>query len=388
MRGTWERYRQDARSIGAMSRPCLILMYAAAVSVCLGCRATEHHFTPADLPRELQATQWQSPRSIDLSASSAARAAPRIASGDEVEVTLASGPEMLQARRTRAIVADDGTVEIPLAGRVSVVAPRREQSPILLASADTETTSTPEVQVSLIKERQVSITISGAVEKPGVYALPRSSCDLVSALASAGGMSRDAGLNLTIQSRPAEPVQQASGRGKTSDTDGIVVVRPDSQTPDTQSASRQKKLESSHRDIDLSTASQTDLAAIQLKDGDVIVVERHEPPAVIVQGLVRKVGRYEFPVGEEFRILDAIACAEGMSNKVIDTVHVCRIVPGKSERAVIAVSLRAASRNQQDNLVLMPGDIVSAEPNASLLFHDGIKYLGAAAMGVASAVAR
>ena len=93
--------------------------------------------------------------------------------------------------------------------------------------------------------------------------------------------------------------------------------------------------------------------------------------------MVQKPGRYELPVGVEYRVLDAIAsAAQGVTHKVIDTVVVCRAVQGGTERALIQVSLRGATRNESENIVLMPGDLVSVETNAGMLFQDVTKYVG------------
>lgn len=61
---------------------------------------------------------------------------------------------------------------------------------------------------------------------------------------------------------------------------------------------------------------------------------------------------------------------------MIDTVVVCRAVQGGTERALIQVSLRGATRNESENIVLMPGDLVSVETNAGMLFQDVTKYVG------------
>jgi protein involved in polysaccharide export with SLBB domain len=120
-----------------------------------------------------------------------------------------------------------------------------------------------------------------------------------------------------------------------------------------------------------------------LADGDIVTVERREPPGVLVTGMVQQPGRYEMPASGEFRILDAVASAHGMVYKVMDTVLVCRAVPGSAERAVITVSLRAATRDDRENLLLMSGDIVSVEPNAHVLIQDALQYIRSAALGVA-----
>ena len=119
-----------------------------------------------------------------------------------------------------------------------------------------------------------------------------------------------------------------------------------------------------------------------------VTVERRDPPNIVVTGMVHKPGRYDLPIGQEFRILDAVASAHGVSYKVLDHVMICRAVPGRAERSVIEISLREATRNQKENLLLMPGDIVSVEANMPVLFQDCVDYIGSAILGVAPAVLR
>ncbi len=78
--------------------------------------------------------------------------------------------------------------------------------------------------------------------------------------------------------------------------------------------------------------------------------------------------------------------AQGVSYKVLDHVVVCRKVRDKNERAVIEVNLREATRNQNENILLAAGDVVSVEANAKVLFQDTIDYIGAAILGFAPAV--
>jgi len=102
---------------------------------------------------------------------------------------------------------------------------------------------------------------------------------------------------------------------------------------------------------------------------------------VIVSGEVRKPGELAFPEGRDFRVLEAIARAEGIPNKVLDTVVVCRRQKGHDERALIRVSLRKATRQESENIRLMPDDIVSVEPTPTTLMKDSSGYVGAAAAG-------
>jgi len=111
--------------------------------------------------------------------------------------------------------------------------------------------------------------------------------------------------------------------------------------------------------------------------------EADSPPGrfVVVSGEVRKPGEFMFPEGRDFRVLEAVARAEGIPNKVVDTVIVCRKQKGRDERALILVSLRKATRSEVENIRLMPGDIVSVEPNLTTLMKDSSGYVGAAALG-------
>jgi polysaccharide export outer membrane protein len=239
----------------------------------------------------------------------------------------------------------------------------------------------PLVQVSLEKPRQHRIIVNGAVGHPGVYTLPRQSSDLVSALAAAGGLSRDAGEKIIIQSR----------RGaKIDDPQGAEIVRTGALADgsDAPPLLNGSDAAGDRREIRLAPATKAKLALEELKDGDVVTVDRRDPPSIVVTGMVNRPGRYNLPIGDEFRILDAIATAHGISYKVLDRVMICRAVPGKAERAVIEISMREATRNQKENLLLTPGDIVSVEANMPVLFQDCVDYIGSAILGVAPAVIR
>lgn len=142
---------------------------------------------------------------------------------------------------------------------------------------------------------------------------------------------------------------------------------------------------------DSGTATQAAVRnSIRLASGHAGDVDEPEPlvlpspkasPFVIVSGDVRQPGEYPFPEGRDFRVLEAVARAEGVRNKVIDTIVVCRKRKGSDERALIRVSLRKATRNESENIRLMPGDIVSVEPNVTTLMKDSSGYVGAAAVG-------
>ena len=278
-------------------------------------------------------------------------------------------------------VAADGTVELPVLGRIPVAGVTSDAShqAVVQACYREGVTEKPLVQVSLEKPRQHRVIINGAVSRPGVYTLSRESSDLVSALAAAGGLSREAGDKIVIQSRHTlAPATSAAS--------GVVTTGGWSEESDATGEPKEFNLPADRREIPLAATGRTKLAAAELFDGDVVTVERRDPPSIVVTGMVNRPGRFDLPIGQEFRILDAVATAHGVSYKVLDRVMVCRKVSGRNERAVIEVNLREATRNQTENILLMPGDVVSVEANAKVLFQDTIDYIGAAILGVAPAV--
>jgi polysaccharide biosynthesis/export protein len=344
-----------------------------------GCATTETRFSAKDLPAELQASRWQAPCTIDLTPTVCQRGAGRFESGDEVEVLVATGLNASQMTRIHTTVAADGTVELPVLGRIPVagVSPETSHQAVVQACYREGVSQKPLVQVSLEKPRQERIIVNGAVVRPGSYTLSRQSSDLVSALAAAGGLSRDAGERIIIQGRP-------SAKG------GPAVVQTGGHADEYGAPSLLNDFDAAgeRREVRLAPSTKTKLASEELKDGDVVTVERRDPPNIVVTGMVHKPGRYDLPIGQEFRILDAVASAHGVSYKVLDHVMICRALPGRAERSVIEISLREATRNQKENLLLMPGDIVSVEANMPVLFQDCVDYIGSAILGVAPAVLR
>jgi len=367
----------------------LLPIALACASLTFGC-ATEHPYLAAQLPQELKATRWQAPCSFDLAANFAPTSAPKFDAGDEVEILVATGLNNSEITRLRTTVGRDGTVELPTLGKIPVAGVTSDSSKaaVLQACHQQGVSQPPLVQVSLVQARQHRITVTGAVQRPGVYTLPRQSSNLVSALAAAGGLSREAGTTISIHShRSSDPT--ASGAEVVSGVAKEPGVLP---TKGPQGSAVQPALldqgagsAPEHRDVHLTEGS-PDLLQQELADGDVVSVERRDPPSVVVTGMVHKPGRYAFPIGTDFHLLDAIASAEGTTYKIIDTVLVCRAVSGQNNRVLIQVSLREASRKENENILLQPGDIVTVESNLKVMLQDSWDFVSQVLLGAAPAV--
>jgi polysaccharide export outer membrane protein len=105
--------------------------------------------------------------------------------GDSVSVRLYGRPEF----DTTTYVSDDGTIPIPLAGRVPVqgLSPADAAASIAKALKKGQYLVDPQVTVTVQQSRSQMVSVLGAVQHPGRYGI-ESSSTVIDALASAGGV--------------------------------------------------------------------------------------------------------------------------------------------------------------------------------------------------------
>jgi polysaccharide biosynthesis/export protein len=293
-----------------------------------------------------------------------------IQTGDVLEITMVTDYSKLTTTTTPVRVADDGTIVVPLVGKVAVVGLEAEQAEQVIAAESIARGMfrNPCITVTMKQCRTNRITVVGAVDKPGPVDLPRASCSLLSALVAAGGLNKDADAEIEIRrtdTRLSTPNQAQAGVMQASDKTGNDLVLASHQQEQPAATLNVTK-------INLNAVSSRAEKLPELRDGDVVYVGKRTPKPVYVIGLVRKPGEYPFPLNQEIRVLDAIALAGGCSNSVAEDVLVIRRPPGKSEPIRIAVSLQAAKQGQ-DNFALAPGDTVSVEQTPVTMVVDMIQ---------------
>ncbi len=322
-------------------------------------------FTPHNLPRELQAFPVADINTIDLTKLSGYTVSSElIEPGDVLEVSLVSGYADRGAVTTPVRVSDNGNANIPLVGMVAVAGLELEgaEQAIRAAAIGRGIYTNPHVIVVMEQKRVNKITVIGAVNKPGVYELPRASSDMLAALVAAGGLSDDAGTEVELRS-PARPATRAADR------DLVAGVAPQpvgyAQQPQFEPARSVR--------IDLVAASRSGQGGVPLRDGDVLMVTKRDPKPIHVIGLVRKPGQYEMPPNKNLHVLDAIAMAGGIDSSVADKIYVIRRQAADMDAAMIQVSLQDAKRDGTENLRLASGDIVSVEQTLPTVAVDAIK---------------
>ncbi len=305
------------------------------------------------------------PKSMDLEMINLSQLADRSVSveviqpGDVLDVTMVTDYAKLTTTTTPIRVSDDGAIMAPLIGRVSVAGLTVEQAEQAL---DTESIArgifrTPCITLNMKQWRTNTVSVVGAVSKPGPHELPRGSSSLMAALVAAEGLTKEAGTEVEIRHTdlrlpPAGgPLSAATGVG------AVVAPAAYEQAPPDVAAPTVTK-------IDLLAATRGTARLPQLQDGDVVYVAKRLLRPVYVIGLVRKPGEFPFPTSQELRVLDALALAGGVSNNVAEDVLIIRQLPGQAEPVRIAVSIQNA-KNGRDNVPLAPGDTVTVEQTAA-----------------------
>ncbi|NOX53114.1 MAG: hypothetical protein GXP27_01475 [Planctomycetes bacterium] len=355
-----------------VANPALVDRWICSVCLALflvlvsGCATV--HYRASTLPPELQAPPVENPQVVDLSRLAMTPPSSQLIDrGDVLEVTITAGLGKDDTFTFPVRVNDNGEADLPFVGSVALAGLELEAAEAAIAAAciRQQLYRDPHVTVTMKQQRVNRVTVVGAVKKPGIYSLPRGSSDLLAALVAAGGLADDAGTDVEIrQPNRADPVPNpVADAGRSG-----VVQAGYSATQATHSGAQTLR-------VNLVSAAKAGSGGYYVQDGAVVMVERRDPQPIHVMGLVKNPGRYEFPVAEELRMLDAIALAGGVKSTVANKVFIIRRMTPTSEPVLIQASIRKAKRDGSENLRLMPGDVVSVEQTPATILLDAINVI-------------
>ena len=324
--------------------------------------------------------------------------------GDKLAVLVSTGRESEDSDPVNLKVKENGTVEVPLVGTVHVAGQdvlAAAQS-IGAASVERGIYRQPHVTVDISAKATNSVTVMGAVEKPGVHEVPRNSSDLLHALAIAGGLTAEAGTRVEIiRNNPNNAKTRFASANQEHADLQITESRAENEGVELAAYSQLAPLQDSAVGMGLTPSADgsqgyvVDLAAIQrlpasddayrLQDRDVVMVVPAQKRIIHVSGLVKNPGKYELPITEDIHLLDAIALAGGYSSLVADKVLIIRRVPGQELPITIQASLRGSKRNGRENLLVAPGDSISLEQTPTTVVVDTFARIIHFSVGVTGA---
>ncbi len=331
----------------------ILLSWMTGLPWMTGCSGVRP-YKVSNLPVELRASVVENVQTLDLTR----LAGPPVDSeiidrGDLLEVTIAAGLSADDTSTFPVRVDDHGMTMFPELGQLQLAGLHLmfAEQQIAAACRQRGLINQPQVTVTMKQQRENRITVVGGVEEPGMHMLPRSASYLLAAITAAGGLAEDAGTRITIQ-RPAS----AEGNVR-------LAGYMDSATP---AANNQPTLVT----LSLAEAITRPGGGEYLPGGTTVRIEQRHPAPVEVIGLVRKPGQVDFPMNHDLRVFGAIALGGGVSSQLADEVLVMRYHPETGELTTIKLSLQAAKRNTEENLLLAPGDIVSVEQTPATVVAD------------------
>ncbi|MCG6154446.1 polysaccharide biosynthesis/export family protein [Rubinisphaera margarita] len=350
-----------------------LLILLVGATALTGCSTTKH-YQAEKLPPHLMAPPLENAQTIDLTKlATATTTQDLIGAGDVIEVSISAGLAATDTTTFPVRVTDDGAAQLPMIGNVELAGMNLEESEAIIAGVcvDKGLYRAPHVTVTMKRPKLHRITVLGAVEEPATYELRAGQSDVLQAIVAAGGLSKDAGVFVQVR----HPGYRGESDGSSAPL--IAELDPESgvQTVSNESKVVQPIGMQTVR-VNLASAATERPETLRLNDGGIVMVERRDPKPIHVLGLVKKPNRYEFPISEDLRLLDAVSLASGTDNPLADKVYIIRNTPGSEEPTLIEASLRKAKRNGRADLRLAPGDIVSVEQTPTTALYEAVRLIG------------
>lgn len=317
-------------------------------------------YQSSSLPPEFQAPRFASLNGVDLSRLSHSLADSELLyPGDLVSVTLSTGLETVEPIAWKGRLAEDGSANIPLVGPVMLAGLTLTDAELAVRNESIQRGKfiNPNVTVQIDTRRSYTVTVVGAVQEPGTYKIPVTSCHVLAALSQAKGLTQDADTVIEIRHPPMNPSLAGNNPNAPESNTDLVGFRRGQIAPAQQAAGMPMRTVR----IDLQQATAMGNADVHLEDGSTVMVMPRPKRFIHVMGLVRKPDQFEMPQDHELRLLDAISLANGRTLEVADKVRIIRTIPTRPEPIVIDASIGEAKRNTASNIRLAPGDVVSVE---------------------------
>jgi len=245
----------------------------------------------------------------------------RIGAKDLLEITIVELPELNQTVR----VSEDGSITLPLIGKVAIDGLTKEEVEKKLAALLLEQNYVKNARVTVfIKEYQSKrVALIGAVNKPGMYELV-GRMNLLQLISQAAGLTEQASSQLYI-----------IREGQDGSQSRIVIDLEDL----------------------INQGNQT--LNVPLQAGDIVNVPTERVINVYVFGAVRNPGVIPVKMSKKINILQAIAQAGGLAAGASKSgVTITRKDPKTGKETKIKVNLNDVIKGERTAVDLLEGDVV------------------------------
>jgi len=257
---------------------------------------------------------------------------------DELNISVFDVPEL---KSLPVEVGNDGTISVPLLGRVKAAGLTQNQLRDELATAwGAKYLEHPDVSITIKVFHSRPVSVVGSVAKPGVYYLTGRRT-LVEVLALAGGLSKngaDAGKDVSVE--------RASGFQDLPDDSGIRLIAPDKVSIEL------KRL----------LYSEDTKLNIEVKPFDIISVSR--AGIIYLVGAFNKPGGYVLDNKDQVSVMEAVAMAQGFGgNARTSQAKIIRRLPS-GQPTEIPVDLKKILNGKEPDVELAANDILFV-PNST-----------------------
>lgn len=378
---------------GLLSRQLPLLSLALLMLVGVGCRSAMYRANA--LPQEFRAR----PNPGDVTFNMARMTGQGndnslIGPDDLLNITIVTGRDEEKVEPIAVRVAKDGSLDVSPIGPVQVgnLDPVDASEEIVKVAVQRGIYVQPNVTVEFKKKAVNHVTVLGAVKEPGLHEVPRNSSDVVSAIALAGGLTKEAGTEVEIiRHQVAQNNNYTRFAENSTNVTGSNTAKSEIELAAYSTLSSQTTPSSVSNSASDPIPQRINLAELtdrpvqmdyQLGDRDVVMVKPRVKHTIHVGGLVKTPGQFELPHTEDVRLLDAIAMAGGSSSIVADKVYIIRPIKGRPQPLVIQASMQRAKHDGQENLILAEGDMISIEQTATTAMFDTLSKLFHLTIGV------
>lgn len=251
---------------------------------------------------------------------------------DTVTITALNVDEISKSWR----IGPTGELNLPMVGRINAAGMTAEQLEQAISDRLKEYVRDPQVTVFVSDFKSHPVTITGAVEKPGILQLERPT-PLFAVLAEAGGV-KDPGSTVTLSRSTDNGAIAAAGAVTSRDGKYSVLELP----------------------IGDVLRGDGPSANVEVHAFDTVTVSQvKHPRLVFLSGEVNKPGAIELDTQDTVSLTKALAMAGGFTHIAKPAHTVIRHVNKKGEETALAfVDLNKIMKGKAKDLTLMEGDIV------------------------------
>lgn len=240
-------------------------------------------------------------------------------------------------------IGPTGELNLPMVGRLKAAGMTADQLEAAISARLKEYVRDPQVTVFVSDFKSHPVTVSGAVEKPGVLQLEKPT-PLFAVLAQAGG-TKDAGPTVTLTRRIEDgPIPIAGAK-----------------------ESRDHKYTTLELPIEAVLRGNGEAANVEVRPFDTVTVsqEKH-PKMVFLSGEVNKPGAIELATRDTVSLSKALAMAGGITHTAKPGRTVIRHINSKGQETAFAfVDLKKILSGKAKDLTLSDGDVVIV-PSSSI----------------------